>query len=51
MLRTPQGPALRFNNTAVLSEYLRGPEEAAEEVRRLSPSEELEEPGSWACAE
>jgi oxygen-independent coproporphyrinogen-3 oxidase len=42
MLRTPQGSALRFSNTAVLAEYLRGPE-AAEEVRRLSPSEELEE--------
>ena len=42
MLRTPQGGALRFSNTAVLSEYLPGPE-AAEEVRRLSPSEELEE--------
>jgi oxygen-independent coproporphyrinogen III oxidase len=42
MLRTPQGSALRFSNTAVLAEYLRGPE-AAEEVRRLSPAEELEE--------
>src|ERR1700678_1915576 len=42
MLRTPRGSALRFSNTAVLPEYLRGPE-AAEEVRRLSPSEELEE--------
>ena len=42
MLRTPQGGALRFSNTAVLSEYLPGLE-AAEEVRRLSPSEELEE--------
>jgi oxygen-independent coproporphyrinogen III oxidase len=42
MLRTPQGSALRFSNTAVLAEYLRGPE-AAEEVRRLSPGEELEE--------
>ena len=42
MLRTPLGSALRFSNTAVLAEYLRGPEDA-EEVRRLSPSEELEE--------
>ncbi len=42
MLRTPQGSALRFSNTAVLAEYLRGPE-AAEELRRLSPAEELEE--------
>ena len=42
MLRTPPGSALRFSNTAVLPEYLRGPE-AAEEVRRLSPPEELEE--------
>ena len=42
MLRTPQGSALRFSNTAVLAEYLRSPE-AEEEVRRLSPSEELEE--------
>jgi oxygen-independent coproporphyrinogen-3 oxidase len=42
MLRTPQGSALRFSNTAVLAEYLRGPE-TAEEVRRLSPAEELEE--------
>jgi oxygen-independent coproporphyrinogen-3 oxidase len=42
MLRTPQGSALRFSNTAVLAEYLRGAE-AAEEVRRLSPAEELEE--------
>ena len=42
MLRTPQGSALRFANTAVLAEYLRGPE-TAEEVRRLSPPEELEE--------
>jgi oxygen-independent coproporphyrinogen-3 oxidase len=42
MLRTPQGSALRFSNTAVLVEYLRGPE-TAEELRRLSPAEELEE--------
>jgi oxygen-independent coproporphyrinogen-3 oxidase len=42
MLRTPQGEALRFSNTAVLAEYLRG-SEAAEEVRQLSPAEELEE--------
>jgi oxygen-independent coproporphyrinogen III oxidase len=42
MLRTPQGSVLRFSNTAVLAEYLRGAEDA-EEVRRLSPSEELEE--------
>jgi oxygen-independent coproporphyrinogen-3 oxidase len=42
MLRTPEGSALRFSNTAVLPEYLRG-QEGAEEVRRLSPSEELEE--------
>ncbi len=42
MLRTPQGSALRFSNTAVLTEYLRSPE-GEEEVRRLSPSEELEE--------
>jgi oxygen-independent coproporphyrinogen-3 oxidase len=42
MLRTPLGSALRFSNTAVLAEYLRGPEDA-EEVRRLSLSEELEE--------
>ena len=42
MVRTRQGSALRFSTTAVLAEYLRGPE-AAEELRRLSPSEELEE--------
>jgi oxygen-independent coproporphyrinogen III oxidase len=42
MLRTPQGSALRFSNTAVLAEYLRGAE-AAEELRRLNPAEELEE--------
>jgi oxygen-independent coproporphyrinogen III oxidase len=42
MLRTPQASALRFSNTAVLAEYLHGPE-AAEEVRRLNPAEELEE--------
>ena len=42
MLRTPQGTALRFSNTAVLAEYLRGPE-AAQEVSQLSPSKELEE--------
>jgi putative oxygen-independent coproporphyrinogen III oxidase len=42
MLRTPQGSALRFSDTAVLAEYLRGPE-AAEEVHHLSQSEELEE--------
>src|SRR6202034_4518716 len=42
MLRTPEGSALRFSNTAVLPEYLRG-QEGAEEVRRLSPAEELEE--------
>jgi oxygen-independent coproporphyrinogen III oxidase len=42
MLRTPPGSALRFSNTAVLPEYLRGPE-GAEEVRQLSPPEELEE--------
>jgi oxygen-independent coproporphyrinogen III oxidase len=42
MLRTPLGSALRFSNTAILAEYLRGPEDE-EEVRRLSPSEELEE--------
>src|SRR5580704_12926027 len=39
MLRTPQGSALRFSNTAVLAEYLRSPE-PAEELRRLSPAEE-----------
>jgi oxygen-independent coproporphyrinogen III oxidase len=42
MLRTPKGAALRFSNTAVLSEYLRGPE-TKDEVRQLDPSEELEE--------
>jgi oxygen-independent coproporphyrinogen III oxidase len=42
MLRTPQGSALRFSNPQILAEYLRGPE-AAEEVRRLNPAEELEE--------
>jgi putative oxygen-independent coproporphyrinogen III oxidase len=42
MLRSPQGSALRFSNTAVVAEYLGGPE-AAEEVNQLSPSEELEE--------
>jgi oxygen-independent coproporphyrinogen III oxidase len=42
MLRTPQGEALRFSNTAMLTEYLRG-SEAAEEVGHLSPAEELEE--------
>jgi oxygen-independent coproporphyrinogen III oxidase len=42
MLRTPQGSALRFSNTAVLDEYLRGAE-SAEEVHPLSPQEELEE--------
>jgi oxygen-independent coproporphyrinogen III oxidase len=42
MLRTPQGGALRFSNTAMLSEYLRGPQ-AVEEIRTLSSSEELEE--------
>ena len=42
MLRTPQGSALRFSNTAVLAEYLSGPE-PAEELRRLSPPAELEE--------
>ncbi len=42
MLRTPQGSSLRFSNTAVLAEYLRGPE-TAKEVRRLGPLEDLEE--------
>jgi oxygen-independent coproporphyrinogen III oxidase len=42
MLRAPQGAALRFSNSAVLPEYLRGPE-AAQEVRHLNPAEELEE--------
>jgi oxygen-independent coproporphyrinogen-3 oxidase len=42
MLRAPQGGALRFSNTAVLPEYLSGPE-AAEDVRGLDPSQELEE--------
>src|SRR5271170_1412868 len=42
MLRAPLGSALRFSNTAVLAEYLRGPE-APEEVRWLTRSEELEE--------
>jgi oxygen-independent coproporphyrinogen-3 oxidase len=42
MLRTPLGSALRFSNTAVLAEYLRGPEDA-EKVHPLTPSEELEE--------
>ncbi len=42
MVRTPQGPALRFSNTAVLAEYLGSPK-PAQELRRLSPEEELEE--------
>jgi oxygen-independent coproporphyrinogen III oxidase len=42
MLRTPEGAALRFSNTAVLAEYLHGPV-ATQEVRRLGPAEELEE--------
>jgi oxygen-independent coproporphyrinogen-3 oxidase len=42
MVRTPHGAALRFSTTAVLADYLRGTE-AAEEARRLSPAEELEE--------
>jgi oxygen-independent coproporphyrinogen III oxidase len=42
MLRTRQQSALRFANTAVLADYLRGPE-TAEDVRRLGKDEELEE--------
>ena len=42
MVRTPQGSALRFSNTAVLAEYLGSPK-PAQELRRLSPEEELEE--------
>jgi oxygen-independent coproporphyrinogen III oxidase len=42
MLRTLDGSALRFANTAVLGDYLRGPE-TADEVRRLNQAEELEE--------
>jgi oxygen-independent coproporphyrinogen III oxidase len=41
MLRTEEGSALRFENTAVLDEYLARPPAAI--ARRLSPSEELEE--------
>jgi oxygen-independent coproporphyrinogen-3 oxidase len=49
MLRTPLGSALRFSNTAVLAEYLRGPEDA-EEVRRSARRRSWRRPGSWACA-
>jgi oxygen-independent coproporphyrinogen III oxidase len=42
MLRTPQGSALRFSNTAQLAEYLSG-SDGPVEVHQLSPSEELEE--------
>jgi oxygen-independent coproporphyrinogen III oxidase len=42
MVRTPHGAALRFNTPALLAEYLRGPEAAAE-ARQLSHAEELEE--------
>jgi oxygen-independent coproporphyrinogen III oxidase len=42
MLRTPEGSALRFSNTAVLGEYLSGAG-TSEEVRSLSPAAELEE--------
>jgi oxygen-independent coproporphyrinogen III oxidase len=42
MLRTPEGSALRFSNTAVLAEYLSGAG-TSEEVRRLGPAAELEE--------
>jgi oxygen-independent coproporphyrinogen III oxidase len=41
MLRTFDGRALRFNSTAVLTEYLAG--ESQQEIRRLTLSEELEE--------
>jgi oxygen-independent coproporphyrinogen III oxidase len=45
MVRTRSGAALRFCNTAVLAEYLRGEEVAAplQDVRELRASEELEE--------
>ena len=41
MVRTPGGSTLRFSATAVLTEYLRG--DQMQEMRQLSPSEELEE--------
>jgi oxygen-independent coproporphyrinogen-3 oxidase len=45
MLRTRHGSALRFSTTAVLAKYLCPPEtdEDLEDVRQLSPAEELEE--------
>jgi oxygen-independent coproporphyrinogen III oxidase len=41
MVRTPAGSALRFNETAVLAEYLAGA--PSQDVRRLDSSEEFEE--------
>jgi oxygen-independent coproporphyrinogen-3 oxidase len=41
MIRTFDGRALRFNSTAVLTEYLAG--DSPQEIRRLTLSEELEE--------
>jgi oxygen-independent coproporphyrinogen-3 oxidase len=45
MVRTRSGDGLRFCNTAILDEYLRGDEVASslQDVRKLSASEELEE--------
>jgi oxygen-independent coproporphyrinogen-3 oxidase len=45
MVRTRSGDGLRFCNTAILNEYLRDDEVAGslQDVRKLSPSEELEE--------
>jgi oxygen-independent coproporphyrinogen-3 oxidase len=44
MVRTPQGSALRFSNTAILADYLQG-KGGGEGLRQLTPAEELEE--SW----
>jgi oxygen-independent coproporphyrinogen-3 oxidase len=41
MVRTPAGSALRFNSTAVLTEYLAG--SPPQDLRRLDSTEELEE--------
>ena len=42
MLRSPEGGALRFSNTAVLADYLAGAS-GGEETHALTPAEELEE--------
>ena len=52
MVRNPRGAAVRFSNTAVLTEYLRGPEAQSRRKMRVSSAAQRnwKRLGSWACA-